>query len=99
MIPHERHHGKGRLGRWRGCVDEEYITVAQAARLAGYRDPRTLQRAASAGRLRTTTLPPFPTRVTTRAWLEDYLAGIRQSKSHRGRPRSAAGAADLEDLD
>ena len=69
-------------------MNEEYITVAQAARLAGYRDPRTLQRAASAGRLRTTTVPPFSIRVTTRAWLEEYLASIKQSMSHRGRPRA-----------
>jgi hypothetical protein len=44
--------------------------------------------AATEGRLRTTALPPFTTRVTTRAWLEEYLASIQQSKSRRGRPRS-----------
>jgi hypothetical protein len=49
---------------------------------------------ATEGRLRTTTLPPFTTRVTTRAWLDDYLAGIQQGKSRRGRPRSGDGPPD-----
>jgi hypothetical protein len=83
----------------RRVVDAEYITIAQAARLAGYRNPRTLHKAATEGRLRTTTLPPFTTRVTTRAWLEEYLASIQQSKSHRGRPRARDRFIDLEDLD
>jgi hypothetical protein len=50
---------------------------------------------ATEGRLRTTTLPPFTTRVTTRAWLEEYLASIQQSKSHRGRPRSGDAPSDV----
>jgi hypothetical protein len=80
-------------------VDAEYLTIAQAARIAGYRNPRTLQKAASEGRLRTTTIGPFSPRLTTRAWLEEYLAGVQQSKSRRGRPRASARSADLEDLD
>jgi hypothetical protein len=83
----------------RRSVNDDYITIAQAARLAGYRNPRTLHRAATEGRLRTTTLPPFTTRVTTRAWLDEYLAGIKQSMSHRGRPHASGRSADLEDLD
>jgi hypothetical protein len=71
----------------------------KAARLAGYRSPRTLHKAAREGRLRTTTTGPLGTRVTTKAWLEVYLASIEASKGHRGRPRSAARAAELEDLD
>ena len=67
--------------------EEEYITVAQAARMAGYRNPRTLQKAAAEGRLKTTRVGPFSPLLTTRAWLEEYLAGIQQSKSHRGKPR------------
>ena len=73
-------------------MDEEYITIAQAARLAGYRTPRTLQIAAAAGRLKTTTVGPYSPRLTTRAWLAEYLAGVQQSKSRRGRPRSGGGA-------
>ena len=80
-------------------MDAEYITIAHAARLAGYRNPRTLHRAATEGRLRTTRLPPFTTRVTTRAWLNEYLASIQQSKSRRGRPRARDRFIDLEDLD
>ena len=75
------------------------MTVAEAARFAGYRSPRTLHKAAREGRLRTTTTGPLGTRVTTKAWLEEYLASIEASKGHRGRPRAGAGPADLEDLD
>jgi hypothetical protein len=82
-----------------GPVDEEYMTVAQAAREAGYRDPRTLRKAAREGRLKTTRVGPFSPLVTTRAWLQEYLASIQQSKSHRGRRRAPAPSADLEDLD
>jgi hypothetical protein len=80
-------------------VEEEHITIAQAASLAGYRSPRTLHQAAKQGRLKTTTVPPFNIRVTTRTWLDEYLAGIKQSMSHRGRPRASARSIDIEDLD
>jgi hypothetical protein len=80
-------------------VEGEYMTIAQAARTAGYRNPRTLQKAAAEGRLKTTRVGPFSPLVTTRAWLDEYLAGIQQSKSQRGRPRAPARSADLEDLD
>jgi hypothetical protein len=73
--------------------------VAEAARLAGYRSPRTLHKAAREGRLKTMTTGPLGTRVTTRAWLEEYLARIQASKGHRGQPRAPIRSADLEDLD
>jgi hypothetical protein len=38
-------------------------------------------------------------RVTTRPWLDEYLASIRRDMSHRGRPRSAGGAAEAEQSD
>jgi hypothetical protein len=74
-------------------VDAEYITLAQAARIAGYRSTTTLHRAVRdravrENRLRTMTVGPLGTRVTTRAWLDEYLAGLQQNKSHRGRSRS-----------
>jgi hypothetical protein len=75
-------------------VETEYLTIAQVARIAGYRNPRTLQKAASEARLRTTTLGPFSPRLTTRAWLDEYLASLQQSKSHRGQPRAPDGTPE-----
>jgi hypothetical protein len=80
-------------------VESEYITLAEAARIAGYRSTTTLHKAVRENRLRTIQVGPLNTRMTTRVWLEEYLASIKQNRSHRGRPRSGAGAADLEDLD
>jgi hypothetical protein len=80
-------------------VDAEYITLAQAARIAGYRSTTTLHKAVRENRLRTITTGPLNTRVTTREWLNEYLASIRESKSRRGRRRAPARSADLEDLD
>ncbi|HKO24048.1 MAG TPA: hypothetical protein VJY65_04830 [Chloroflexota bacterium] len=80
-------------------VDTEYITLAQAARIAGYRSTTTLHKAVRENRLRTITTGPLNTRVTTREWLNEYLASIRQNKSRRGRPHATARSADLEDID
>jgi hypothetical protein len=68
-------------------VETEYITLAQAAEIAGYKSTSTLHKAAREGRLKTALIGPH-LHFTTRAWLEEYLASIQQSKSHRGRPRS-----------
>lgn len=68
-------------------ADDEYITLVQAAKIAGYKSPSTLQKAAREGRLRTIRAGPR-VQVTTRAWLDAYLASIHEGMSHRGRPRS-----------
>jgi hypothetical protein len=67
-------------------VDEEYITLTQAAALAGYNSTSTLQKAAREGRLKTVRVGPR-VQVTTRAWLDEYLASLGAGKSRRGRPR------------
>lgn len=66
-------------------MDKEFITITEAAEIAGYRDASTLHRAALSGKL-TTRVFGQRTRLTTRAWLEDYLAGVKQ----RGNPRGGA---------
>ncbi len=75
-------------------MDEEYISIADAATMAGYKDDTTLHMAARDGKLKT---KRFGTRarVTTRAWLEDYLSVVKQRGMPRGQPRTgAAGAAE-----
>jgi len=66
--------------------ETEYITLAEAAQMAGYSSPRTLQAAASSGRLKTRKWGPRAT-VTTGAWLQEYLDNLKESMSHRGQPR------------
>lgn len=67
-------------------MDEEYISFRQAAEIAGYRNPSALHAAARAGRLRSTSFGPHA-RVTTRAWLEEYLARVRTGDYKRGEAR------------
>ncbi len=52
-------------------VDSDYLTLAQASRLAGLQTSGTLYRAAQTGRLKTvaTMVGPRIVRLTTQAWL------------------------------
>src|SRR5437763_1133174 len=59
------------LGRPLVTTDGDYITLAQAAELAGYASKSSLQTAARTGRLQTRRIGNQL--VTTRAWLEQYL--------------------------
>ena len=54
------------------AVDSEYITLAEAARIAGHSSTSTLRTAARTGRLRTIRLSAH-VQFTTRAWLDEYL--------------------------
>ena len=74
-------------------VETEYITLAQAAAIAGYKSTSTLHKAAREGRLKTVLIGPY-LHFTTRQWLDEYLAGIRASKSRRGQPRSGGAPPD-----
>jgi hypothetical protein len=74
-------------------VEIEYITLAQAAAIAGYKSTSTLHKAAREGRLKTVLIGPY-LHFTTREWLDEYLAGIRASKSRRGQPRSGGTPPD-----
>ncbi len=60
--------------------DDEYITFAEARKLAGLKNSVSLRRAARTGRLNTVTTAtgPEPVRLTTRAWLQEYLDSQRR---------------------
>ncbi len=65
---------------------EEFITLNEAAEIAGYRDAATLRVAANKGRLRT--VKPGPRlHMTTRPWLDAYLATLRPGNYKRGLPK------------
>jgi hypothetical protein len=66
-------------------TDADYITLAQAAELAGYASKSSLQTAARRGRLQTRRLGNQL--VTTQTWLEQYLAELRRGRYRRGEPR------------
>jgi hypothetical protein len=74
-------------------VESGYITLAQAVEIAGYSSKSTLYKAAREGRLKTVRIGPH-TVVTTRPWLDEYLASIRSDMSHRGRPRARDGTPE-----
>jgi len=56
-------------------VGGDYLTLAQASRLAGLQTSGALYRAAQTGRLKTVTtmVGPRIVRLTTQAWLQEYL--------------------------
>ncbi len=56
-------------------VDGDYLTLAQASRLAGLQTSGALYRAAQTGRLKTVTtmVGPRIVHLTTQAWLQEYL--------------------------
>ena len=60
--------------------DDEYITLATASRLAGRQTSGALYRAAQTGRLKTVTTMTgaHAVRLTTRAWLHEYLESQRR---------------------
>ncbi len=72
----------------------EYITLQQAAEIAGYKTTSGLRNAALQGRLQT--VKPGPRlHMTTRPWLDAYLATLRPGNYKRGLPKrqDAGGAA------
>jgi len=60
--------------------DSDYITLAEASKLAGLKNSGALYRAVQSGRLKTvmTMARPRIVRLTTRAWLHAYLDGQRR---------------------
>lgn len=74
-------------------MSDDDLTMAQAAAIAGYTSPTYLHRAARSGRLRTTRQGRFGVRLTTRAWLEAFLAGrdLRAAAGRRGLPAAWGG--------
>ncbi len=61
-------------------VDDDYITLTEASKLAGVKSARALHWAAQTGRLKTVTaaVGPRTVRRTTQAWLQEYLEGQRR---------------------
>jgi len=62
--------------------EEDYITLAEAARRAGYATPSSLRMAALKGKLRVKRYSPRIV-MTTQAWLDAYLSSL----TGEGRPR------------
>lgn len=74
---------------------DDYITLQQAAKIAGYRDPATLRIAANKGRLRT--VKPGPRlHMTKQAWLDDYLASLHLGNYKRGQPKGQDAGKKVE---
>jgi len=71
-------------------TESPYITLAEAARRAGYLVPNNLRTAARAGKLRTILLGPRAY-VTTQEWLDAYLATLRPGNYKRGLAKSSEG--------
>lgn len=72
-------------------MEEEYITMSEAARLLGQEDASNLNKAARAGRLKTKQLGPRA-RVTTRVWLDEYRQDLRSGGYRRGDPQASQDA-------
>lgn len=72
---------------------DHFITIAEASRIAGYRDDHALQAAARKGKLRTEQLGPRA-RMTTRTWLDEYLVSVKQRGTRRGESKQAAAPQD-----
>jgi len=73
-------------------TESHYITIAEAARRAGYLVPNNLRAAARAGKLRTVLLGPRAY-VTTQQWLDVYLATLRPGNYKRGQQRRGQDAS------
>jgi len=60
--------------------DRDYITLAEASKLAGLKNSGSLYRAVQSGRLKTVTVMAGPriVRLTTQAWLHEYLDSLRR---------------------
>ncbi len=67
---------------------DDYITLEEAAHIAGYRDPSNLRTAARTSPPRLKTMRKSPRVVlTTRPWLDAYLATLRPGNYKRGLPK------------
>ncbi len=71
-------------------MTDEYLTIREAARRAGYVNTSSLYAAIRRGRLRTITAGPLGTCVTTPAWLDEYLTSLRFNTQFRGKPKGRA---------
>jgi len=60
--------------------DDDYLTLTEASKLAGLKNSRSLYWAVQTGRLKTVTTAAgaHAVRLTTRAWLREYLDSQRR---------------------
>jgi len=60
--------------------DSAYLTLMEASKVAGLKNPGSLYRAVQSGRLKTVTKMAGPriVRLTTHAWLHEYLDSQRR---------------------
>jgi hypothetical protein len=68
---------------------DEFITLKQAADLAGYRSTAGLRRAADDKRLKALKVGPRAW-LTTEAWVQEYISSRRPWGKERGRPNDEA---------
>jgi len=75
-------------------MEKEFLSIKEAAALYGFRSTSTLNTAARRGKLRTRDFGP-KLRLTTRAWVEEYMAGVKPRAHPRGQAmlRKVEGAA------
>jgi len=61
-------------------MPDDYITLTEASKLAGLKNSRSLYWAVQTGRLKTATTMAgaHAVRLTTRAWLQEYLDNKRR---------------------
>ena len=64
-----------------------FITLDEAAGLAGYESAGNLRQAAASGKLRTIKAGKR-VNLTRQEWVEEYMATLRQGNYHRGVKRS-----------
>ncbi len=77
---------------------DQYITLPEAARRAGYRSGSTLRTAAIKGELKTVMLSGNA-RLTTQVWLDEYMQGRRSGAYRRGRKRKSQDAVEVSEGD
>jgi len=74
----------------------DYMTLAHAAESMGYRGGYgNFRRAAAQGKLRTVFIGK--TRLTTRPWLDAYLATLRPGNYKRGLPKGQDAGGEAEE--
>src|SRR5438105_1662574 len=78
-------------------MDSEYILLHEAARMLGYAGASNLHKAVRTGRLKTVQQGPLGTRLTTRAWLEEYRQSLRAG-GYRRRDANAANGHTIASL-
>jgi len=80
-------------------ADDEYFTLTEARRRGNVTSNKSLYRAVRSGRLKTVTTMAGPqiVRLTTQAWLDDYLASRATGQPAGRTPDHAANMSKPDD--